>query len=62
MLVTDQEVDHKARRLIVQYGSRAALIATERLNRYIDEQNWEQRDVWARIFHRIHEHQHVNDI
>lgn len=62
MLVTDQEVDRKARQLIAQYGSRAALIATKRLNQYIDEGDWTERDVWARIVHSIHEHETADDV
>ena len=60
MEVTDQEVDRKARQLIAQYGPRAALIAVERLNRYIDAGDWASRDMWARIVHRVHENQHAS--
>ena len=59
MEVTDQEVDRKARELIAEYGPRAAIIAVEWLNRYIDERDWARRDTWARIVHRIHENQHA---
>jgi hypothetical protein len=58
MEVTDQEVDRKALQLIAQYGPRAAVIAVERLNRYIDERDWASRDTWARIVHRVHENLH----
>ncbi len=39
MEVTDEEVDHTASRLMAQYGPRAAMIAAERLNRFIDERD-----------------------
>jgi hypothetical protein len=51
----EDEIDRKARLLIQQHGSRAALLAADALNQCIDREEWEGRDFWARIVHRIHE-------
>ena len=51
----DDEIDREARLLIRQHGSHAAIAAADELNRCIDRQDWDGRDLWARIVRRIHE-------
>jgi hypothetical protein len=50
-------VDELARSLIEEHGTRAALVAVERLNQSIDERDIHSRDFWAQVVHAIHEHQ-----
>jgi hypothetical protein len=57
MVITDQEVDRMARRMLTQHGSRAAVAAAQQLNECIDRGDWEGRETWARVVHRIHEYQ-----
>lgn len=48
------EVDRIARDLIATHGSRAAIVATERLNDCIDLGDLPGRDHWAQVVQRIH--------
>ena len=50
-------VDELARNLIEEHGTRAVLVAVERLNQSIDERDIHSRDFWAQVVHAIHEHQ-----
>src|SRR5947199_3651073 len=50
-------VDELARSLIKEHGTRAILVAVERLNQSIDERDIHSRDFWAQVVHAIHEHQ-----
>ena len=50
-------VDELARSLIKEHGTRAVLVAVERLNQSIDERDIHSRDFWAQVVHAIHEHQ-----
>ena len=50
-------VDELARSLIAEHGTRAVLVAVERLNQIIDERDIHSRDFWAQVVHAIHEHQ-----
>jgi len=50
-------VDASARSLIEEHGTRAVLVAVERLNQSIDERDIHSRDFWAQVVHAIHEHQ-----
>jgi hypothetical protein len=50
-------VDELARKLIEEHGTRAVLVAVERLNQSIDERDIHSRDFWAQVVHAIHEHQ-----
>jgi len=50
-------VDELARSLIEEHGTRAVLVAVERLNQSIDERDIHSRDFWAQVVHAIHEHQ-----
>ena len=50
-------VDESARSLIEEHGTRAVLVAVERLNQSIDERDIHSRDYWAQVVHAIHEHQ-----
>jgi hypothetical protein len=50
-------VDELARSLIEEHGTRAVLVAVERLNQSIDERDIQSRDFWAQVVHAIHEHQ-----
>jgi len=50
-------VDELARSLVKEHGTRAVLVAIERLNQSIDERDIQRRDLWARVVHAIHEHQ-----
>jgi len=50
-------VDELARSLIKEHGTRAVLVAVERLNQSIDERDVHGRDLWAQVVHAIHEHQ-----
>ena len=59
MPATEQDIDRQALDLITRHGERAVMVAAERLNACIDQWDWVNRDVWARIVHRIHEHQQV---
>ena len=48
------EIDRIARQMIAAHGSRAAIVATERLNDCLDRGDLEGRDHWAQVVHRIH--------
>ena len=50
-------VEALARSLIEEHGTRAVLVAVERLNQSIDERDIQRRDFWAQVVHAIHEHQ-----
>jgi hypothetical protein len=50
-------VNELARSLIEEHGTRAVLVAVERLNQSIDERDIHSRDFWAQVVHAIHEHQ-----
>ena len=50
-------VDELARKLIEEHGTRAVLVAVERLNQSIDERDIQSRDFWAQVVYAIHEHQ-----
>src|SRR5437868_9893678 len=50
-------VDELARSLIEEHGTRAVLVAVERLNQSIDERDIHSRDFWAQVVHAIHERQ-----
>ena len=52
-------VDELARNLIEEHGTRAVLVAVERLNQSIDERDIHSRDFWAQVVHAIHEHQRL---
>jgi hypothetical protein len=41
--------------MIKQHGPQAAFRASERVNDRIDENDWDGRDVWARVVHAIHD-------
>lgn len=48
--------DPLARSLIEEHGTRAVLVAVERLNQSIDERDIHSRDFWFQVVHAIHEH------
>ena len=54
-------VDELARSLIKEHGTRAVLVAVERLNQSIDERDIHSRDFWAQVVHAIHEYQRSVD-
>lgn len=53
-MTNQSEVDRIAGELIAMHGSRAAIVATERLNDCIDLGDLLGRDHWAQVVHRIH--------
>lgn len=55
MGVKDNEIEQIAQRMLSQHGCRAAIIAVEQLNECIDRHDWNGRDTFARVVHRIHE-------
>lgn len=55
MKKSDDEIDREARALIAQHGHRAAVVAADELNQCIDRRDWDCRDAWARIVHRVHQ-------
>ena len=46
MVVTDAEIERLARATIAKHGSRAARVATERLNEMIDRNGTEPSEGW----------------
>ncbi len=57
MVVSDAEIERRARDLLARHGPQAARVAAERLNEMIDRNNIRARDVWACVVHVIHERQ-----
>jgi hypothetical protein len=55
MGANDNEIEQIAQRMLSQHGCRAAIIAVEQLNECIDRHDWNGRDTFARVVHRIHE-------
>ena len=55
MLTSEAEVRRLAGEMIKQHGSQAAFRASERVNDRIDQNDWDGRDVWARVVQAIHE-------
>jgi hypothetical protein len=55
MAVSDREVDEIAHRMLAQHGPGAVFLAVTQLNECIDRCDWNGRDTFARIVHRIHE-------
>jgi hypothetical protein len=55
MSASEEEVRRLAREMIKQHGPQAAFRASERVNDRIDENDWDGRDVWARVVHAIHD-------
>ena len=55
MLTSEEEVRRLAREMIKQHGLQAAFRASERVNDRIDQNDWDGRDVWARVVHAIHD-------
>jgi hypothetical protein len=58
MLVT---VENSARKLIEQYAEDAVFLAMDRLNKSIDERDFDARDFWAQVVHAIHEFQRTGE-
>jgi hypothetical protein len=59
MPTSETEIELLARAMIDRHGMDAARAAVARLNRMIDQGDWDGRDRWACVVRTIHESQDI---